>query len=145
MSCGREALLKLKQNFTPLKPPCLENKTMTKNDVYIHVDAPLQLRREILEAAKSSLSTLKGCAQFRKVREEKLETAHTLKEMMKELKALNTQLVSMMPEMSVEERAGKVVKEQKKKRIRVEPLQVDKVEQLEEALHDIESKLNRLG
>ena len=118
---------------------------MNKNNVYIHVETPRDVRRDILEAAKGALSTLKSSAQFRHVREEKLETAHTLKEMMKELKTLNTHLLTMLPEMSIEEQGGKVVKEQKKEKVRLQPLQIDKVEQLEQALQDIESKLNRLG
>lgn len=118
---------------------------MMKNPLFIYLETPVEVRRQVLEAAKSALTTLKSSTQFRQVREEKLQTAHSLKETMKELKGLNVHLKDLFPEMIVaEEKESKKVMV-KKEKIHVEPLQVDKVEQLEQALHDIEMKLTKLG
>lgn len=118
---------------------------MMKNPLFIHVDTPIEVRRDLLEIAKSALTTLKSSAQFKQVREEKLNTAHMLKETMKELKDLNTQLRSMFPEVMAKQGKHEKQISIKKDKVRVEPLAVDKVEQLEQALHDIETKLSTLG
>lgn len=116
--------------------------------LFMKVDEPVEVRRNLLESAKITIHSLQRYERFKKVREEKAEKIIALRNVMKEIEQLFIQLKRELPDTEihtperVEHHGKKVVKTKGKVRM---PEYSSELEQLEKELKQIEAKLNALS
>ena len=120
--------------------------------MYVGIDDPVSLRREVLEASKSLVRVLKGQHNLRDVRTTKHKLIEDLRNKVTEIGQLVTEARQMLPktEMLPEEKKEMPIKTTKaaapktkpaiQPRARIEP----HIDKFERELQDIENKLKSL-
>jgi len=118
---------------------------------YVEVKEPLDLRKNLLEYSKMVVKSLQKYERFKELRRQKIEYMFTLRGIIKEIKRLNNDLISKLPETKVKEekRERKVFpkgkKEIEEEIIKAEIKKMNELETLEAELSSIEAKLNTLS
>jgi len=118
---------------------------------YVGIKEPLDLRKNLLEQSKMVVKSLQKYERFKDIRRKKIENIMNLKNIIKEIKKLNNDLMSKLPETKIKtERKERKIVPKDKKEIEVELSKTDikkmgELEKLEAELSSIESKLNTLS
>jgi len=121
--------------------------------VYVGIDDPVSLRRDLLEASKSLVHVLKGQHSLRETRNEKHKLIEQLRGMVTEINVLLDDAKSLLPEAGVdlppEEKPRKIVvvaapKVRKPATPPVPSKTEIHVDKFEKELRDIEDKLKSL-
>ena len=118
---------------------------------YVEVKEPLDLRKNLLEYSKMVVKSLQKYERFKELRRQKIEYMFTLRGIIKEIKRLNNDLISKLPETKVkEEKRERKVFPKGKKEIeeeisKAEIKKMNELETLEAELSSIEAKLNTLS
>ncbi len=118
---------------------------------YVEVKEPLDLRKNLLEYSKMVVKSLQKYERFKELRRKKIEYTITLRGIIKEIKRLNNDLISKLPETKVKEgkRERKVFpkgkKEIEEEISKAEIKKMNELEKLEAELSSIEAKLNTLS
>lgn len=140
---------------------------MKKEDVYyVGVTEPVEIRRNVLEAAKEILESMHRFEKFKAVRIEKGKTVKVLRDQIDDITKMIAKLKSSLPKsegrikvgqvaQKVEKKAAKksALKKEDKKEVKVEEEQklkltereTTELEKLEAELADIEGKLSQIG
>ena len=115
--------------------------------VFVSIEGPSALRRNILESSKETIESLKKYEDLKAVRKEKIQNIMKFKEDAKEIIKLIDKLKSTLPKTHIKVPEEKPVIEEKKEEIKPvpKPLPTTEIEKLQYELDDIESKLNALG
>lgn len=119
--------------------------------LYIGVYRPLEIRKALLEASKSSIQILQANEEFKKIRQQKHELEEELTQIIKQIIALASQIKSLTPKVKMSSLPKKPIYEPeevpdaemlpKEKAAPVEMMEEDK---LEKELKEIEEKLRGL-
>jgi hypothetical protein len=120
-------------------------------DVHVAINDHAELRKAILEAAKDSVNFLKRHQAMEELRKKKADSLEELRAVLREIIRLNMRLEKTMPKVKVTKPAAKkeAVEEMEMHEMPVEaarprPSQKNRLDELEEELADIESRMNRL-
>tara|TARA_Y100000310_G_scaffold319160_1_gene374097 strand:+ start:307 stop:681 length:375 start_codon:yes stop_codon:yes gene_type:complete len=119
-----------------------------ESPLFVGITNGNDLRKSMLECSKGILESLKEHEQLKNIREEKVELIHQLKGDVKDLSKLINSLKGYLPK--VKDAGIKKVEVKKAvsepKMVKIEkPKASSEVEKLENALNDIEAKLNSLS
>src|SRR3989344_3386027 len=121
-----------------------------KDQFYIGVKSPVEIRRQVLESSRSVLQTLQQYEKFKELRMQKLEEIAALKNILRELDNAVGQLRNVMPKAGLREMPEESIHHpnhhQKKKTQQVSkgPSKHDEeVAKLEQSLQDIEERLSK--
>ena len=119
--------------------------------LYIGVYRPLEIRRSLLEASKSSIQILQANEEFKKIRQHKHELEEEFAQIIKQIIALASQIKSLAPKVKMSSLPKKPIYEPeevpdvemlpKEKAVPEETMEEDK---LEKELKEIEEKLRGL-
>lgn len=128
-----------------------EKEELTEEAFYVNLRKPLELRRHILEASKMVIFSLQNYHNLLTLREEKTKKIALLKVQVGEINLLCAKLAEFLPDyhLKVKEEAEahlKKGKRREKEKGKKAPhlTKVDELDQLENTLQDIESKLKHL-
>lgn len=128
---------------------------MDDPDYFMSVDRPKEFRKQILEASKDIILTLKDYHKLQSIRKNKLDLISVLRDQIKEMTFLMNKLDERLPDKKIEyehdiyeaKHKPQVEKKDEAPEKTVEqPVQEssDEVDHLENALKSIEEKLNKL-
>ena len=114
-----------------------------EEDFFVQIREATDVRKAILHTSKQIIDVLKRYEKLKKLRIEKVEQIMKLRLLNKEIKLLSTKLKKEFPETKIRVRQGK------EKRVRIKTsinsADNDEFAELENQLHAVEAKLNRLG
>ena len=126
--------------------------------LYVGVNNPAELRKELLESSKEVIGILKDYDDINSIRTEKIEKIMELKEVLAEIKKLISILNEKLPTEKIRASHPLIKKPVKKSvsKVRVEqprkeavkksvPKQSDEIRKLEDELSEIEARLNKMG
>ncbi|MAG15975.1 hypothetical protein CMO88_02845 [Candidatus Woesearchaeota archaeon] len=129
--------------------------TEKEEPIYVGVENPVEIRRALLESSKSLIKILQENESRRQRREQKHKFVVELKSKIKEINQLIIHLKSELPKIKMSSLPKKAKPEPVvpvvKKEIKLlpkpkpKPIRLSEAQELEKELHDIESKLSRLG
>jgi DNA replicative helicase MCM subunit Mcm2 (Cdc46/Mcm family) len=118
---------------------------------YVGVKEPIDLRKNLLECSKIVVKSLQKYEKFKDIRKKKIENIINLKGIIKEIKKLNNNLISKLPETKIKaERKERKIVPKGKKEVegeisKTEIKKTNELEKLEAELSSIESKLDTLS
>lgn len=127
------------------------SKSEKEKAFYVGVKEPIDLRKNLLECSKIVVKSLQKYERFKDIRKKKIENIINLKGIIKEIKKLNNNLISKLPETKIKaERKEKTTIPKGKKEVegeisKTEIKKTNELEKLEAELSSIESKLNTLS
>jgi len=110
--------------------------------VFVSVNTPLNLRRNVLESSKEVIECLKRYESLKIIRKEKHDNIMKFKEDTEEVLNLISKLNSVLPAIKIEGEKPILEKKEFFKELRSVP--TTEIEKLQYELDDIESKLNSL-
>ncbi len=110
---------------------------MAKEDYFIKMGNPRQIRRMLLENTREVLQVLQGYEDFRKVREKRSHLVNSFRNDLDNTKALVSELKRMLPKAGIKD-----VRKQVKTHETEKP--VKEIKKIEQELADIEEKLSSL-
>lgn len=121
-----------------------------EKELFVNIEAPIELRRHLLECSKSIIFVLKNYQKLSLIREEKTKLLAMLKVQVNEINLLCNKLPNYIPRYSLaierpklskkkDKKAGKEVKNQRKPKENI-----SEIDQLQSELNKIEEKLNSL-
>jgi hypothetical protein len=120
-------------------------------DIHVAINDHAELRKAILEAAKESVNFLKRHQKLEELRKQKADSFIELRALLKELIQLNMRLERIMPKVKLAKPAIKkeIVREieiadETVEEPRPKPAPRNKLDELEDELADIESRMGRL-
>lgn len=121
-----------------------------KQSFYVGLKEPIELRKNLLECSKMTVKSLQKYERFKDLRRRKIEHILNLKTIIKEIKRLNNDLISKLPETKINERKVKTTIPKGKKEIedelgKGEIKKMNELEKLEAELSSIESKLDTIS
>jgi hypothetical protein len=126
-------------------------KGAVEPDVHVAINDHAELRRAILEAAKDSVNFLKRHQEMEELRKRKADSYEELRAVLREIIQLNMRLERAMPKVKASKPAVKkeivreaVVLDEPVLAARPKPFQRNRLDELEEELADIESRMSRL-
>jgi hypothetical protein len=155
-----------KKPSKPIVKPVITKKNVNKTSevkesgaYFVSIKSPLELRRQLLEAAKKAVYALQNYERIILIRERKLKEMAELKVSIKELQYLNKKFNEKLPKYYHDllpdpkkitretESAFAVQEPAQRKEKPVKKLQRDKteLEKLEDSLNSIEGKIKRLN
>ena len=132
-------------------------KTQQEEPLFVGVNNPLEIRRNLLEASKGVVESLKRYETLKATRERKLIAVNTLKKDLKETSKLIFRLRASLPNVAIKsppikkEKAIAVIKKEpvvKKVSKRASPVPKKpktELDKLEDELSEIEGKLNSIS
>lgn len=113
---------------------------------YVGIKDPVDLRRNLLEYSRMVVKSLQKYEKFKDARIRKIENIMSLKNIIKDIKKLNNDLVSKLPETKAKTERRIIPKGRKEEEVsREDVIKMDELEKLETELSSIEAKLNTLG
>lgn len=115
-----------------------------KDPVYIGIDNPLALRKDILTCSRDIIHSLRKYEDIKELRVAKIEYLYQFKKVMEELVILNSKLKKVLP--SAPKRKKPKIEQivQGKKKNHIVKKERSKLNVLEDELGKIEDKLKRL-
>ena len=126
-----------------------------EDPVYVGLDNPVEIRRALLESSKSLIKILQENESRKHKREQKHKLIMELKETIKELTGLLSELKSQLPKVKISSLPKKPkpvapvaftkVKNTTPVKLPPRPVHLTEAQKLEKELKDIEDKLGRLG
>ena len=121
---------------------------MTDKDenYFVKVSSPSELRINLLESSKELITVLYDLENFKKLRKEKAEKITLLSNKAKEISSLINKLKIELPKSYTKEKTKQQEKPKKKQKIvKQETVKaVGELQRLQQALEDIEGKLDNL-
>ena len=127
-------------------------------ELYIGINDPLELRREILESSRSVLRLLQRYERFKAIRQDKEELFARLKSLTKEIHELDSRLKTLLPKrmlknLKIKSKEDSSAKEEAAGNrpapasVRKKPVKktASELERIESSLNEIEEKLRRLS
>jgi hypothetical protein len=121
------------------------NAVKKEEVVFVGVNNPINLRRNVLGSSKEVIDCLKRYESLKIVRKEKLENIMRFKEDAKEVLNLISKLSLILPAVKVEGEKPIVLEKKEVIKEIKKPAPSSEIEKLQYELDDIESKLNALG
>ncbi len=127
------------------------SKSEKEEVFYVGVKEPIDLRKNLLECSKIVVKSLQKYEKFKDIRKKKIENIINLKGIIKEIKKLNNNLISKLPETKIKaEKKEKTTIPKGKKEVegeisKTEIKKTNELEKLEAELSSIESKLDILS
>ncbi|MFH1053317.1 MAG: hypothetical protein V1740_02760 [Candidatus Woesearchaeota archaeon] len=115
---------------------------MAEEMFFVGIPNPNEIRRYLLESSKSMIQSLKKYEELKKIREEKVLQMNKFNQIMKQIDLLNKRLKKEFPKISV--RLPSISLNEGEKVV-VKKVKGGELDQLENELADIESKLNDMG
>ncbi|RLE44291.1 hypothetical protein DRJ19_00700 [Candidatus Woesearchaeota archaeon] len=128
-------------------------KKKEESPLYVGIEDPIALRRQLLEATRDILQYLKRYEEFKRVREEKLELISRIRDLSDEIGKLIWKIKKLLPKTGVRLPKKKIeleearLLEETKPRIRKTKIpkpELSMMEKIEKELSAIEEKLARL-
>ncbi|MBW2979294.1 hypothetical protein DRZ77_01110 [Candidatus Woesearchaeota archaeon] len=129
-------------------------KKKDDSPLYVGIEDPIMLRRQLLEATRDILQYLKRYEEFKKVREKKLEIISEIRAVSNEIGKLIWRVKRLLPKTGVRLPKKKIeIEEAKllegarprvKKKAKIPKPELSAIEKIESELSAIEEKLARL-
>jgi hypothetical protein len=117
------------------------------NDIYVGMDNPVEIRKNILESSRDMIHALQSYEKLKLIRAEKDRNMQMLNAMLKEIRMIIADLQDEMPRTRIAPQhvEAPALQDEKPKKIRKIPKTPSELEKLESALDDIENKLSKLA
>lgn len=120
-----------------------------KQDLYIGIKDPNEVRRNLLEGSRNILRLLQRIERFKSLKDEKEELFERLRTLTKEITDLDIRLKAMLPKQAIKRsskiKATEQPKKDSKKAPPAKPKKKSEIDKLEDSLSDIEEKLKKLS
>lgn len=111
---------------------------MAKEDYFVKIQNPIEIRRNILENTRDVLKILQGYEDFKRIREKASSLLHAFKKDVSEARAMVQGLRKILPKMDVKFAKKPAIAKQEAQKAPKE------LKKLEQELSDIEEKLSNL-
>lgn len=122
-----------------------ENKS--EKPVYVGIEKPIEVRKEVLETSKSLLKNLQDYEDFKTLRKERIKIQKVFEENIEELKKLISETKKALPQVEINKTENKNTSKNSKKSTTKQKTKKEKpkeVKMLEEELKGIEDELQNL-
>ena len=114
---------------------------------YVSIDSPSQVKRELLEASKAVLVSLKNFEQLGNIRTQKASAIKLFGEQVSEARTTVNKVSKLLPKVAVPKSASikqKVAEAKEESKVPSKPVPKTELQILEEELAAIESKLSSI-
>lgn len=118
-------------------------KKKEEDDFFVGIEDPVELRRTVLEASKTTVETLQRYEKFKENKTKKIRHIESLKKTMTEIQKLNNKLKNILPKTKLRI-PSELLERTKKEELVSEPEEKTDFEELSKELNDIEQKLSEL-